>query len=196
MRDLSYDLEFNIIKPEDKVILETPSLTVRTVKLKHRVPTVGYVFEEKPKPRHIRRDMIDFHQVPVFKINEIRAGADFVKPDGTVIPNEALTTDATPSQSYAHMSDTIYMPDLAAKIGPVDLLFHETTYLERNSAEARQRYHSTAAQAATVARDAGAKRLLMGHYSSRYKDETEFLHEAETIFPNAILADEGKTISL
>ena len=190
-KELSYDLEFNIIKPEDATILETPSLTVRTVKLKHRVPTVGYIFEEKPKQRHIIRDMIDFHQVPIFKIREIKDGADYTKPDGTVIPNSVLTSDADPSKSYAHISDTIYMPGLAKKIGPVDLMFHETTYLEANSAEAKARFHSTARQAATVARDAGAKVLLTGHYSSRYKDETQFLKEAQEVFPNVILNNEG-----
>lgn len=190
-KDLSFDLKFNIIKPEDAVILETPSLTVRTVKLHHRVPTVGYIFEEKPKLRHIRRDMIDFHKVPVAQIRDIKEGADFVKPDGTVVPNAVLTSDADPSLSYAHISDTIYMPELAPKIGPVDLLFHETTYLDEHQAEAKARFHSTARQAATVARDAGAKALLTGHYSSRYKDESRFITEAAEVFPHVILNREG-----
>lgn len=190
-KDLTFNLEFDIIEPKDTLILETPSLTVRTVKLHHRSPAVGYIFEEKPGLRHIRRDMIDFHRVPVSKIRDIKEGADFVKPDGSVIANEILTTDADPTLSYAHISDTIYMPELAEKIGPVDLLFHETTYLERHAAEAKTRFHSTACQAAMVARDAGAKVLLTGHYSSRYKDEDEFRREAETIFPRVILNKEG-----
>lgn len=189
--DLSYELEFNIIKPEDAIILETPSLTVRTVKLKHRVPTVGYIFEEKTRLRHIKRDMIDFHQIPFSKINAIKAGEDYIKPDGTIIPNERLTTAPDPSLSYAHIGDTTYMPDLAKKIGPVDLLYHETTYLEENIAEAKSRFHSTAKQAAQVALDSGAKKLLTGHYSSRYKDEQKFVTEAKEIFPNAILNYEG-----
>lgn len=190
-KELSYELRFNVIRPEDAVILETPSLTVRTVKLHHRVPTVGFIFEEKPKLRHIRRDMIDFHQVPVAKIRDIKEGADFIKPDGTLIPNAMLTSAADPSLSYAHISDTIYMPGLAEKIGPVDLLFHETTYLDEHQAEAKARFHSTARQAAMVARDAGAKALLTGHYSSRYKDESRFVTEASEIFPNVILNHEG-----
>lgn len=194
--ELSYELDFNIIRPEDKIILETSSLTVRTVRLNHRVPAVGFIFEEKPKPRHIRRDMIDFHQVPVARIRDIKAGADFIKPDGTVIPNSFLTSDADPSYSYAHISDTAYMPGLAEKIGPVDLLFHETTYLDDNEAEAKKRFHSTARQAAMVARDAGAGTLLTGHYSSRYKDENGFKTEAETVFPNVILNREGLKLSL
>lgn len=195
-RDLPFEVEFDVIKPEEKVILETPSLTVRTIPLDHRVPTVGYVFEEKQKPRHIVRDMIDFHQVPFSRINRIKEGEDFVKPDGTVIPNAMLTTPPTPALSYAHISDTAYMPELAEKIGPVDLLFHETTYLDCNLAEARQRGHSTARQAAMTARDAGAKALLTGHYSSRYKNDEDFRKEALDIFPNVILNNEGTVLPL
>lgn len=195
-KDLSFKLEFNIIRPEDALILETSSLTVRTVKLHHRVPTVGYIFEEKPNLRHIRRDMIDFHKVPVSQIRDIKEGADFTKPDGTVIPNAMLTSDADKALSYAHISDTIYMPELAKKIGPVDLLFHETTYLEEHKAEAKARFHSTARQAAMVARDAGAKALLTGHYSSRYKDDTRFVSEAQDVFPNTLLNREGLAVDI
>lgn len=189
--DLPFDVEFNIIEPTEAVILDTPSLTVRTIPLQHRVPTVGFIFEEKPKLRHIRRDMIDFHQVPVSQIRSIKEGADFIRPDGEVISNEILTSLASPSLSYAHISDTAYIPELAEKIGPVDLLFHETTYTDQHLAEAAPRGHSTARQAAMVARDAGAKALLTGHYSSRYKDDTVFLKEAQQIFPNVILNREG-----
>lgn len=189
--DLPFEVEFNVIRPEEAVILDTPSLRVRTIPLRHRIPTVGFIFEEKPKLRHIRRDMIDFHQIPFSMINRIKAGEDYIKPDGTVIPNAILTTDPTPPLSYAHISDTAYMPDLAEKIGPVDLLFHETTYLDQHLPEAEQRGHSTARQAAMVARDAGAKTLLTGHYSSRYNNEDLFREEAATIFPNIILNREG-----
>lgn len=195
-RDTPFNINFNIIKPEEAVILETKSLTVRTIPLEHRIPTVGYVFEEKPKERHINPEMTKFHEVPISMMKNIKVGEDFIKPDGTVIPNSWLTTDPSPSLSYAHISDTAYMPDLAKKIGPVDLLFHETTYLEALKDQALQRGHSTAKQAAMVARDAGAKRLLTGHYSSRYTDETPFLEEASEIFPNVILNKEGLSINL
>ena len=190
-RELPFQVDYNVIEPAEGIILDTPSLTVRTIPLQHRVPTVGFVFEEKEKLRHIRRDMIEFHQIPNFRIRAIKEGEDFIKPDGTVVPNEILTSAPTPSLSYAHMSDTAYMPELAEKIGPVDLLFHETTYVEQHLAEAAPRGHSTARQAAMVARDAGAKALLTGHYSSRYNDDTIFLDEAREIFPNVILNREG-----
>jgi len=190
-RDLPFNVDFHVIKPEDAVILETASLTVRTVKLNHRLPAVGYIFEEKPRQRHILREMCDYHQVPVSMFNRIKSGEDFVKPDGTVVPNMYLTSDATPSRSYAHIGDTCYIPDLAQRIGPVDVLYHETTYLSDLEAEAKKRGHSTARQAAIVARDAGAGYLLTGHYSSRYIDETPILKEAREIFPNVILNREG-----
>lgn len=195
-KDLSFELDFHIIAPEDATILETPSLTVQTVKLHHRVPCVGFIFEEKPKQRHIRRDMIDFHNVPVYKIREIKEGADYITPEGKVIPNSVLTSDADPSVSYAHIGDTIYMPELAPKIGPVDLLYHETTYLDQHQAEAKARFHSTARQAAAIARDSGAKALLTGHYSSRYKDDNQFAEEARSVFPHVILNREGLSLPL
>ena len=189
--ELNYNIEFDIIKPEDKVILETSSLTVRTVALDHRVPCVGYIFEEKPGQRHIIREMVDYHQVPVSRMKDIKDGADYITPEGKVIPNGMLTSDADPAPSYAHIGDTRYMEGISEKIGPVDLLYHETTYLEEHRGDARDRYHSTARQAAMVARDAGVGTLLTGHYSSRYKDETLIKAEAETIFHPVILNDEG-----
>lgn len=195
-RDTPFQIHYNVIKPEEKVILETKSLTVRTIPLNHRVPTVGYVFEEKPKLRHINPEMTSYHKVPVAMMKRIKEGEDFIKPDGTIIPNSWLTTDADPSLSYAHISDTAYMPEIAEKIGPVDLLFHETTYLDDREADAKERGHSTARQAAMVAMDSGAKCLLTGHYSSRYNDDSLFLKEAQEVFPNVILNKEGLKIHL
>lgn len=196
LRDRPFDIRFNIIKPEEAVVLETKSLTVRTVPLRHRVDAVGYIFEETPKPRHINPEMTRFHEVPHFMMNSIKEGADFTRPDGVVVPNALLTSPPTPSLSYAHISDTSYIPELAEKIGPVDLLFHETTYLEDRVADAAARGHSTARQAAMIARDSGARCLLTGHYSSRYHDDSLFKKEAEEIFPNVILNKEGLVVNL
>lgn len=195
-RGLPIEVKWNVIEPCDALVYENDSLSVRTVRLDHKVPAVGYVFEEKPRLRHIRRDMCDFHEVPVWAFNAIKAGADFTKPDGAMIPNAALTTDPAPARSYAHIGDTAYMPGLAEKIRGVDLLFHETTYLADNKDKARQRGHSTAMQAAMTARDAGVGRLLTGHYSSRYKDTAEFVREAETIFPRVTAGREGLVVAV
>lgn len=195
-RGLPIDVKFNVIRPEEAVVYENSSLLVRTVPLKHKIPAVGYVFEEKPRLRHIDRAMCDFHGVPVWAFNAIKAGEDFIKPDGTVVANAMLTREPERPRSYAHISDTAYIPRLADKIKGVDLLFHETTYLTQDADKARERGHSTAAQAATVARDAGAKRLLTGHYSSRYKDDALFAEEARAIFPDVILGKEGMKIGI
>lgn len=195
-RDLPIRVNFNIISQKETIVFENQSLRVRTVPLRHRVPAVGYIFEEKDKPRHIDRASCDFHGVPVSHFNAIRQGEDFVKPDGVLVPNALLTTTPTPSRSYAHISDTAYTPELAAEIGPVDLLFHETTYLDSHANEAAARGHSTARQAGKMATLCGAKRLLTGHYSSRYRDDSAFKHEAQEEFPDVILNNEGLTIEL
>lgn len=191
-RDLSFEVRFNVIRPEEAIIYEDKRLTIRTVPLKHRLPAVGYIVEEKPKPLHINKEMTDFHGVPVAMLKDIKEGKPFVKPDGTVIPASMLTTPPSPSVSYAHISDTAYIPELASKIGPVDLLFHETTYLDGDEKDAKERGHSTARQAAILARDAWAKALLTGHYSSRYAGQEHlFLEQAREEFPNVILNREG-----
>lgn len=195
-RDLPIDIRFNVIRHEDAVIFENKSLTVRTIALRHRINAVGFVFEEKQGLRHIRRDMTDFHGVPLARMRSIQEGEDFVKPDGTVIANEQLTRPATPPRSYAHISDTSYIPSLAKKIEGVSLLMHETTYLKDHLSDAAKRGHSTAAQAAAVARDAGAGALLTGHYSSRYTNDELFRNEALEIFPRVITNREGLICSL
>ena len=195
-RDLPFEIKYNILDPEkEEIAYEDHAIRIRTIPLKHRIPAVGFVFEEKEGLRHIKREMTDFHGVPLHFLNKIRAGADFIKPDGTVVKNEILTSPPTPTRSYAHISDTSYIPELASKIGPVDLLLHETTYLDDNLAEAAKRGHSTARQAGMVARDAGAKALLTTHYSSRYyRDETGFLKEAAEVFPGKIYLNNERFI--
>lgn len=195
-RDLPFEVVYNVLDPKrEETAYEDHSLKVRTIPLEHRVDAVGFVFEEKEGLRHINREMTDFHGVPVYLLNRIRAGEDFVKPDGRVVANALLTTPPTPVRSYAHISDTGYMPGLAGKIGPVDLLLHETTYLESHAADAARRGHSTARQAAMVARDAGAAALLTTHYSSRYyRDESGFVKEAAEIFDGPVYLNHERLV--
>lgn len=195
IHDLPFTIEWDILDPKKaQTILDTRSLTVTTVPLNHRVDCVGYIFREKAGPRHLRRDMADFHGVPVYLFNDIKAGADFTRDDGRVIPNEMLTKAPTPPRSYAHIGDTIYMPRLAESLKGIDLLFHETTYLEAHADKAKLHMHSTARQAAMVARDAGVGTLLTGHYSSRDKDPQLYAEEARDIFPNVIANTEGLSV--
>lgn len=192
----SYELVWHEIAPAGGRILETPALTVDTFPLYHRVPAVGFLLRETEKPRHIKGDMVAFHQVPVSRMADIKAGADFVKPDGTIIPNAMLTSPADPSVSYAYCSDTVYNPKIAEAVRGVDLLYHEATYIDADAHKAHERGHATASEAARTALEAGARQLLLGHYSKSYPDEKLHLAEAQAIFSNTLAANEGMTIDL
>lgn len=195
-RERSYDLRFNVIKPESAVIFEDHALTIETFPLYHRVPCVGFIFREKPKLRHLRGDMVKFFDIPVSQLHAIKEGADYVTPDGRVIENFRLTTAADPSVSYAYCSDTLYDKRVAEAVKGVDTIFHEATYVDADKEKAHQRGHSTASEAARVALEAGANRLIIGHYSKSYVDESRHLAEARAIFDNTILANEGLKINL
>lgn len=188
---LDYEVTFHAVDTTcQQVIYEDRSLTVETLPLEHRMPCCGYLFREKQPLPHIRRDMIDFYQVPVSQINNIKAGADWITPDGELVENSRLVTPADTPRSYAYCSDTRYIPTLHERLQGVNTLFHESTYGEDNLLRAEKYYHSTARQAALVARDAGVSKLLLGHYSSRYEDENVLLQEAREVFPNTFLTDE------
>ncbi len=190
--ELPYKVIFNPIAPQKhELILEERSLKVYSIPMKHRVPTCGFLFEEKPRPRHIIREMTDFYQVPVRDMNRIKEGEDFIKEDGTVIPNEKLTRPAEPSRKYAYCSDTTYSKPIVPIIEGADLLFHEATFLEKDKARAKHTMHSTALQAAKIAHAAQVKKLVIGHFSARYTDLNVLLQEAKTIFPETVLAAEG-----
>lgn len=194
---LEYQVEFHPVDTTSHaVIYEDKSLTVETIPLNHRVPCCGFLFREKPSQPHIRRDMIDFYKIPTSQILNIKAGADWTDDEGNVIPNDRLVTPADEPRSYAYCSDTKYIPDLHELIRGVNVLYHEATYGEENIERARLYYHSTAAQAATVARDAGVGRLLLGHYSARYEKEEVLLEEARRIFPETSLTDENQVINV
>ena len=190
--DFDYEVDFHAVDTsQQQVIYEDRSLTVETIPLEHRMPCCGYLFREKPSMPHIRRDMIDFYQIPTSQINNIKAGADWTTPDGEVVKNERLVEPADPTRSYAYCSDTRYIPTLHSRIKGVSTLYHESTYGEDNLLMAQKYYHSTARQAALVAREAGVGQLLLGHYSSRYEDEQVLLREAREVFENTHLTDEN-----
>jgi len=178
------------------VIYEDRSLTVETIPLEHRVPCCGYLFREKPTLPHIRRDMIDFYGIPISQIDNIKNGAGYTTEDGRVIDNSRLVLPADPPRSYAYCSDTKYIPSLHERLKDVNLLYHESTYMHEDLAKAEKYCHTTAHQAAQVAHDANAKRLLLGHFSSRYSDENLLLKEALDVFPNTQLANEGDSIEV
>lgn len=189
--DLGYDVEFHAVDTSRRAtVYEDRSVIVESIPLQHRMPCCGYLISEKPSLPHIRREMIDFYQIPTSQINNIKNGADWTTPDGEVIPNSKLVKPADGVRSYAYCSDTRYLPTLHEQLKGVSTLYHESTYGEDMLKNAEKYCHSTARQAAMVARDAGVGKLLLGHYSSRYEDEQVLLREAKEIFENTYLTNE------
>ena len=181
---------------QTSVVYEDRSMTVTTIPLQHRIPCCGFLFAEKARPNHIIRDMVDFYKVPVYELNRIKNGSDYVTPEGEVIANTRLTRPSDPPRKYAYCSDTIFRPDIVEQLSGVDLLCHEATFAESELARAKETYHTTAAQAARIALEAGVRQLVIGHFSARYEDESILLKEASAVFPNTILAKENLCISL
>ena len=197
----THDLDFEVVfHPVDttvrQVVYDDRSIQVESIPLEHRVPCCGYLIQEKPTLPHIRRDVIDAYGVPLSQVGNIKNGADFVMPDGEVIPNGRLVVPADAPRSYAYISDTRYMPGLASQLKGVNVLYHESTYGDDHLPQSEKYFHSTARQAATVARDAGVGRLLLGHYSSRYEDERVLLNEAQEVFSNVSLTNEMDVFEL
>ena len=186
--------EFDTDRPA--LIYEDRSLTVTTIPLRHRIPCCGFLFAEKQGLNHIVREMVDFYKVPLFEMNRIKNGADYVTPEGEVVPNRLLTRPADPPHRYAYCSDTICLPEIAGQLHGVDLLFHEATFASDNLGRAKETYHTTAVQAAELARSAEVKKLLIGHFSARYEDESVLLEEAREIFPETLLASEMLCVSV
>lgn len=196
-RAMPFDLKFHIISTRKEVIYEDNAVTVTAIPLRHRIPCVGFLFAEKPKLRHIIPEAVKAHNIPLWAMNGLRQGKDFVSIDGDVtIPNGELTLPPDPSVSYAYCSDTAPSKRVVKAVQGITWLYHEATYADDCTAQARLRYHSTARQAAVVARDAGARHLILGHFSKRYTDDTVLLREAQEVFPDTVLANEGLTIDL
>ena len=194
-RGMEFEVRFNPVDTRShSLVMEDRSLSVYSIPLKHRIPTCGYLFAEKPKEAHIIREMTDFYQVPVRCMKDIKQGQDYVTPEGEVVPNSRLTRPAAPPKRYAFCSDTAYNRSIIPIIEGADLLYHEATFAECDLARAKETFHSTARQAAEIARDAHVKRLGIGHYSARYEDLSELHREAEAVFPGTILGNEGTVI--
>lgn len=181
---------------KNKLIFEDRSVEVHSIPLKHRVPCSGFLFREKTKDRHIMREMIDFYQVPIARINLIKKGADFVTEEGKVISNDILTCPPDKIISYAYCSDTAYSEKIIPLIAGVDLLYHEATFAETEQIRAKTTLHSTAAQAATIASKAKVKQLILGHFSARYNNQQILLDEAKAIFEPVLLAEDMKIFYL
>ena len=196
-KGLHYPLFFHgIDATKHQTIYEDNTITVESLPLEHRIPCCGFLFREKPKRRHLLGDVANFYKIPAYMRQSIKDGADYTTPDGETIPNSRLTKDADRSRSYAYCSDSAPCYNNSALLHGVDLLYHEATFAESEKERAAQTYHSTARQAAQVASEACVKRLLIGHYSSRYETPEILLNEARELFPETICANEGMVVSI
>lgn len=188
-----YNLYFHELESkESEVIFEDDKVIVKTIPLQHRIYTNGFLFQEKPKERKLNVAAVEEYQIDKAYYRKIKYGGDITLDNGQVIPNAELSFDPEPTKSYAFCSDTIYNEAIVPLIQNADVLYHEATFLESEADKAEKTMHSTAKQAATIAKMANVKHLVLGHYSTRYSSIDLFQQEAETIFPNVLLGDDGK----
>jgi len=193
----NYDLFFHELEQKDShLIFEDDSLSVRTIPLDHRVYTNGFLFEEKMGLRRLDKDKIGAYDIPHYELQNLKRGKDIVLEDGTHLSNQSLTLDPHPIKRYGYCSDTAYNESIIPLIQEVDLLYHEATFLEDHQNLAAKTKHSTASQAAKIAQLAKVKRLVLGHYSSRYRDKSDFLKESLPIFESVELASDGKIFDI
>lgn len=187
-----YNLFFHELESDQsELIFEDDKIAVYTIPLKHRVYTNGYLFKEKHGLRRINIEAATEKNIDVCYFNKLKQGSDLKQEDGTVIENETVTFDPLPTQSYAFCSDTVYNEEIIPLIKNVDVLYHESTFLEQDIEKCIPTGHSTAIQAATIAKKSQVKNLILGHYSTRYSDINLFKKEADTVFEPTFLADDG-----
>lgn len=190
---LSYEIEFIALNPKkSQVIFEDEKVSIESFPLDHRIDCTGFVFKEKYLNRNIIKEKLAQKRISIAQIHKLKQGFDALDEDGKIISNQELTTEAPKPRTYAHCSDTRYNENIIKYIQNVDLLYHESTFLEDMKARASKTMHSTAFEAATIALKANAKKLLIGHFSARYPNEQNFLEEARPVFENTLLASEGK----
>jgi ribonuclease Z len=192
---LSFQMYFHALEGEG-VIANTNKIEVRSFKVQHRIDCWGFVFREIKNPRKVNHDLAKAYEIPSSYYEQLQRGFDYQNKKGTIIPNESVTIASTTPRSYAYCADTIYDESIVEKIKGVELLYHESTYLKDQIQKAADRYHSTTIQAATIAKLAGVKRLVIGHFSSKYESIEPFLTEAKEVFENTDLAIEGTCFSI
>lgn len=195
--NLSYEIDFIPLSGKNpRTILDDKYLTVTSFPLEHRVPAFGFLFREKPSDRNMIKECIEKYNIPLVRIPAIKKGEDFITEDGFIISNEDITLPPDKPLSYAYCSDTRYFKRLAGFVKDVSLLYHEATFDRTKFGLAKTTGHSTSIDAATTALNAGAKKLLIGHFSARYKDVTPLVEEARTVFPKTYPAIDGKTFEV
>jgi len=191
---LQFDIEYIFTNPgQVEVILDNQDVVVETIPLDHRIACTGFLFRQKKRLKKLIKEKIENLNIPIEYYSAIKKGADYTSPDGTVYKNTDITIEPESPKTYAYCSDTQYNENYFKQISNVDLLYHESTFMHVMQSRARMTHHTTALQAGEIALITNAKKLLIGHFSARYKTLNELLDEAQSIFPNTELALEGKT---
>lgn len=188
----NYRLHFHPLT-EEGLLVDEEKYSVETFKVFHRIECWGFIFREKRKPRKINKEAIAGYNLTPDDFEKLKLGENVANPDGGEIRNDSVTIANLPARSYAFCADTVYNPKIAEKVRDASIVYHEATYLKELHERALNRFHSTTVQAAEIAIRAGAKKLLIGHFSSKYDQLDQFLEEAREIFPNTDLAIEGVT---
>jgi ribonuclease Z len=193
---LCYELHFHPLPEGNALLADTDSFTVRCFPVNHRITCHGFVVESKTKGRKLLPEKCREYDIPAYYYDRLKHGEDYEQKDGTVIKNEWVTTDGPPTKKYAYCADTLFTDAFLHHIKDVDTIYHECTYLHDDVVKAEARFHSTAKQAAELAKMANAKQLLLGHFSSKYKDLQPFHEEASPVFANVQVTTEGSTYEI
>jgi ribonuclease Z len=193
---LKFPLIYTFIDEVSGIIYEDKNLTVEHFPLKHRIPTFGFIFKEKKRERKINKEFINEYSPSIEQIHLIKQGHDFITEEGKHLPNLQITVEPYPLRSYAYCSDTGYYEKIIPFIKGVSLLYHESTFSASQQKLALEKFHSTTKDAATIALKANAGRLLLGHFSARFREKNELLSEAKEIFENSLLSEEGVTYNV
>lgn len=195
--DFSFPITFhNLQNTKSEVLYSDDKIEITSFPLSHRIPTCGFVFREKPKLKNIIKEKINEFNISISDIQKIKNGENLILANGQIISNSELTTPPKKSFSYAYCSDTTFCPEIITYIKGVDILYHEATFLDNYLERAVSTFHSTAKQAAEIAKLAKVGKLYIGHYSARYKNLNKFLDETKNIFDETYLATDGLKISI
>ena len=191
---LGFPLDFiSLTEDQTGIILEGKDIQVSYFKTHHRIPCFGFLFREKKEKRKLNIEEVRAHGIPTYFYSRLQEGEDYISREGVIVKNEWVTLDPLPGKSYAFCADTLYDESIIPYIEGCDMIYHESTYLQDQLERATQRFHTITVQAAAIARKAKVKKLLIGHFSSKYEELEPFLEECRPIFPNTDLAIEGVT---
>jgi len=190
---LSYEFHFHPLPEGDAVLVDNEYYTVKCFPVEHKIQCHGFVITSKTRGRKIIPEKCREYEIPRYYYDRLKQGDDYEKMDGTVVKNELVTTVGPSPKTYAYCADTIFTDSFVKYIQGADTVYHECTYMEKDADKATARFHSTAKQAAQIAKQAGAQKLLLGHYSSKYRDVEPFAEEAKEIFANVHASMEGMT---